>query len=149
MSPKVSEIYQNLKTFMEEKVIPAEDDCRDELIRNTAEGKRWTPLQTMHKLKLEAKALGLWNFFLPEASGGPGLTNFEYSPLCELMGRSHIAPEIFNCNAPDTGNPSARNLALGSHIHEDFAKRTSRVLMYAPAFLRPTTFRPLGCVTFL
>lgn len=104
MSSKTKKLYEEIKTFMEEEIMPVENEWLAELARNTAAGKRWTPLETSQKLKLKAKAKGLWNFFLPEASGGPGLTNFEYAPLCELMGRSHIAPEIFNCNAPDTGN---------------------------------------------
>ena len=119
MSDKTKKLYTAVAEFMEEEVFPAEEECWEELNANTAAGKRWTPLQAIQKCKDKAKAKGLWNFFLPPASGGGGLTNFEYAPICELTGRSHIAPEatltlcglhlpdgfqVFNCNAPDTGN---------------------------------------------
>jgi len=104
MSEKTKKLYAAVAEFMEEEVFPAEEECWEELNANTAAGKRWTPLQAIQKCKDKAKAKGLWNFFLPPASGGGGLTNFEYAPICELTGRSHIAPEVFNCNAPDSGN---------------------------------------------
>jgi len=104
MSDKTRALYAAVTKFMEDEVLPVEAECWAELAANTAANKRWTPLQTIQRVKDKAKAQGLWNFFLPPASGGSGLTNFEYASLCELTGRSHIAPEIFNCNAPDSGN---------------------------------------------
>lgn len=109
-SPKTKDLQQRLLKFMDENIYPAEKEYSDELLANTAAGKRWTPLETIEKLKVKAQAAGLWNLFLPvdsaEASGyhGAGLTNQEYAPLAEIMGRVPWAPEVFNCNAPDTGN---------------------------------------------
>jgi acyl-CoA dehydrogenase len=109
-SPKTKELQAKVKQFMDEHIYPAEKAYSDELAANTAAGKRWTPLQTIEKLKPKAKAAGLWNLFLPvdsaSASGyaGAGLTNQEYAPLAEIMGAVTWAPEVFNCSAPDTGN---------------------------------------------
>jgi acyl-CoA dehydrogenase len=85
---------------MEAHVYPAEARFWAEV----AEGDRWQPTRVMEELKAKARADGLWNLFLPESDLGAGLTNAEYAPLCEIMGRSPIAPEVFNCSAPDTGN---------------------------------------------
>ncbi|MGC1475715.1 MAG: acyl-CoA dehydrogenase family protein, partial [Terriglobales bacterium] len=85
--------------FMDEHVYPNEKRFHDEVERN-----RWQPTKVIEELKPKARAAGLWNLFLPNDENGAGLTNFEYAPLCEIMGRSHMAPEIFNCSAPDTGN---------------------------------------------
>ncbi len=109
-SPKTRELQERLTRFMEEHVYPAERQYTEELAANTAAGRRWTPLQTVENLKPKAQAAGLWNLFLPvdtaEASGyhGAGLTNAEYAPLAEIMGRVLWASEVFNCSAPDTGN---------------------------------------------
>src|SRR5688500_10468181 len=86
---------------MDELVYPNEAKYHEQL---EASGSRWSVPQVMEELKAEAKARGLWNLFLPGSDLGAGLTNLEYAPLCEIMGRSPIAPETFNCNAPDTGN---------------------------------------------
>ncbi|XP_055261169.1 acyl-CoA dehydrogenase family member 10 isoform X8 [Moschus berezovskii] len=105
LSPRVRELYQQLKEFMERHVYPAEP----ELQRHQASAERWTPSPLVEGLKEKAKAEGLWNLFLsletdPEKKYGAGLTNVEYAHLCEVMGTSLYAPEIFNCSAPDTGN---------------------------------------------
>jgi len=109
-SPKTKELQAKLLQFMDDHIYPAEAAYAAELAANTAVGKRWTPLQTIENLKLKAQAAGLWNLFLPvdtaEASGyhGAGLTNQEYAPLAEIMGRVMWSSEVFNCSAPDTGN---------------------------------------------
>jgi acyl-CoA dehydrogenase len=103
-SPKTQALREQLQAFMDQHVYPAEQAVHDELEVNTAAGKRWTPLQTIEKLKPLARAQGLWNLFLPESSLGAGLTNQEYAPLAEIMGRVPWSSEVFNCSAPDTGN---------------------------------------------
>ncbi len=109
-SPKTKDLQARLIRFMDEHIYPAEADLARELAANTQAGKRWTPLSTIETLKPKAQAAGLWNLFLPvdtaEASGyqGAGLTNQEYAPLAEIMGRVVWASEVFNCSAPDTGN---------------------------------------------
>ncbi len=95
---------------MDDHIYPAEKAYAEEMAANTAAGRRWTPLQTIENLKPKAQAAGLWNLFLPvdtaQASGyeGAGLTNAEYAPLAEIMGRVLWSSEVFNCSAPDTGN---------------------------------------------
>jgi acyl-CoA dehydrogenase len=101
---KVRELQERVNAFMDEYIYPAESKAHEELEKNRRAGNPWQPLQTVEELKKKAKAEGLWNLFLPESAHGAGLTNLEYAPLCEIMGRSHIAPEAFNCSAPDTGN---------------------------------------------
>ena len=109
-SPKTKALQTKLQKFMDDNIYPAEQQYHDEIATNTAEGKRWTPLQTIETLKLKAQAEGLWNLFLPvdsaQAAGypGAGLTNQEYAPLAEIMGRVMWSSEVFNCSAPDTGN---------------------------------------------
>ncbi|QXL84977.1 acyl-CoA dehydrogenase family protein [Comamonas sp. NLF-1-9] len=109
-SAKTLDLQARLARFMDEHIYPAEKQHAAELARNTTAGKRWTPLKTIEDLKPKAQAAGLWNLFLPvdtaEASGyhGAGLTNQEYAPLAETMGRVLWASEVFNCSAPDTGN---------------------------------------------
>jgi len=101
---KVRELQERLGAFMTEYVYPAEAAAHEELEKNRRSGNAWQPLEVMEDLKLKAKAHALWNLFLPESEHGAGLTNLEYAPLCEIMGRSHLAPEVFNCSPPDTGN---------------------------------------------
>jgi acyl-CoA dehydrogenase len=96
---KTKELQDRLRAFMEEHVYPNEQRFLDEVERD-----RWRPTGIIEELKARARAAGLWNLFLPNDKNGAGLTNLEYAPLCEIMGRSHIAPEAFNCSAPDTGN---------------------------------------------
>jgi acyl-CoA dehydrogenase len=109
-SPKVKDLQQRVQRFMDDHIYPNEKAYKEELEANTKVGKRWTALQTIEKLKPKAREAGLWNLFLPEdtaaASGykGAGLTNQEYAPLAEIMGRVVWASEVFNCSAPDTGN---------------------------------------------
>ena len=98
-SDKVKTLQEKVGTFMDKHIHPNEERYRCEL----ESGDRWAPVTVMEELKDLARAEGLWNLFLP-GEHGAGLTNLEYAPLCEIMGRSHIAPEAFNCSAPDTGN---------------------------------------------
>jgi acyl-CoA dehydrogenase len=99
-SAKVKELQAKLTAFMEEHIYPNEKLFHAQV----NEGNRWQPTAIVEQLKSKARAAGLWNLFLPDKEYGAGLTNLEYAPLCEIMGRSHMAPEVFNCAAPDTGN---------------------------------------------
>jgi acyl-CoA dehydrogenase len=103
-SGKVKDLAARLTRFMAEHVYPAEPAFAAEVAANRQRGNPWVATRVMEDLKAQARAAGLWNLFLPESDHGAGLTNLEYAPLCEIMGRSWIAPEAFNCNAPDTGN---------------------------------------------
>ncbi|WP_326537871.1 acyl-CoA dehydrogenase family protein [Pseudorhodoferax sp.] len=109
-SAKTEALRQRVLRFMDEHIYPAESAYHAELQANTAAGKRWTPLQVIEDLKTKARAQDLWNLFLPEDTAelsgfqGAGLTNQEYAPLAEIMGRVPFASEVFNCSAPDTGN---------------------------------------------
>ena len=99
-SDKTKGLQVKLQAFMKQSIYPNEQTFYQQI----EEGDRWQPLPLMEELKEKAKGEGLWNLFLPESEYGAGLTNFEYAPLCEIMGRSPMAPEVFNCSAPDTGN---------------------------------------------
>jgi len=98
-SAKAKELRQRLQSFMDTHVYPNEPQFEQETAREP-----WKPTRIVEALKIKARSEGLWNLFLPEDPSGAGLSNLEYAPLCEIMGRSHMAPEIFNCSAPDTGN---------------------------------------------
>ena len=104
LSEELVEVREKIRGFVEEKVDPVEHEYQSEI----AEGDRWshTPRQDeiLNSLKAEARKMGLWNFFLPESQGGAGISNLEYAHLAEIMGRSRLASEAFNCSAPDTGN---------------------------------------------
>ncbi|MDB5753567.1 MAG: acyl-CoA dehydrogenase [Ramlibacter sp.] len=109
-SAKTRELQARLQQFMDDHVYPNEKTYKQQLQANTEAGKRWTPLPIIEQLKPKARAAGLWNLFLPvdtaNACGyeGAGLTNQEYAPLAEIMGRVQWSSEVFNCSAPDTGN---------------------------------------------
>jgi acyl-CoA dehydrogenase len=103
-SAKVRLLQEQLNSFMDAHVYPAELRFDEEMGRNRQSGNAWQPSAIMEELKSQAKAQNLWNLFLPDSKHGAGLSNLEYAPLCEIMGRSHLAPEAFNCAAPDTGN---------------------------------------------
>jgi acyl-CoA dehydrogenase len=98
-SENVKKLQKKLTAFMDEYIYPNEP-----LYYRQIEENRWRPVPIIEELKPKARAAGLWNLFLPKAENGAGLTNLEYAPLCEIMGRSCWAPEVFNCSAPDTGN---------------------------------------------
>ena len=98
-SDKVKSLEQRLRAFMDEHIYPNEKRYYQEIERD-----RWAPTKVIEELKPKARAAGLWNLFLPDDENGAGLSNLEYAPLCEIMGRSILAPEVFNCSAPDTGN---------------------------------------------
>jgi acyl-CoA dehydrogenase len=103
-SDKVKDLQARVTAFMEAHVYPAEARFEAEMNAARAAGNPWQPAPVMEELKEDAKAAGLWNLFLPESKYGAGLSNLEYAPLCEIMGRSAIGAEPFNCSAPDTGN---------------------------------------------
>ena len=97
-SDNAKDFQRRLQAFMEAHIYPNEKRYYEEIARD-----RWSPTEIVEELKPKARAEGLWNLFLPDEHAG-GLTNLEYAPLCEIMGRSRLAPEVFNCSAPDTGN---------------------------------------------
>lgn len=99
-SQRCRELLARLEVFMNERVYPNEATAHAQV----EQGERWAPLPIIEALKAEAKAQGLWNLFLPDSERGAGLTNLEYAPLAEMMGRVLWASEVFNCSAPDTGN---------------------------------------------
>ena len=99
-SQRSAELHRQLSEFMDEHIYPNETPIKEEL----STGDRWQPSEIVEGLKTKAREAGLWNLFLPESELGAGLSNYEYAPLCEVMGRSPYAPEVFNCSAPDTGN---------------------------------------------
>jgi acyl-CoA dehydrogenase len=103
-SPKVQQLQARLTAFMEQHVYPAEPAYYAEVEANRAAGNAWIPTRVIEDLKVKAREAGLWNLFLPESELGAGLTNLEYAPLCEIMGRVLWSAEVFNCSAPDTGN---------------------------------------------
>jgi acyl-CoA dehydrogenase len=105
-SDRCKELQGKLLKFMEEHIYPNEKAYKQEIDRNgTEKGNRWLATQIIEDLKPKARAQGLWNLFLPKSVRAPeGLSNLDYAPLCEIMGRVGWAPEVFNCSAPDTGN---------------------------------------------
>ena len=113
-SPKVQDLQARLNAFMDKHVYPNQQRYTDEV----NEGDRWQPVPLLEELKEKAKAENLWNLFLPESDQGAGLTNLEYAPLCEIMGRVLWAPEVFNCSAPDTGNMEVL-ARYGTQAHQE------------------------------
>ena len=103
-SPRTKDLQARLHRFMDEHIYPAEPRWWAEIEENTRAGRRWQPLKVIEDLKPVARAAGLWNLLLPDSDRGVGLSNQEYAPLAEIMGRVPWAPEVFNCSAPDTGN---------------------------------------------
>ena len=99
-SGKVKDLQRRMTAFMEEHVYPNEAKYRE----HCQGANKWKAVPVIEELKPKARAAGLWNLFLPASEHGAGLTNLEYAPLCEIMGRSPVGPEVFNCSAPDTGN---------------------------------------------
>ena len=100
LSQRAKDFQTHLTAFMEEYIYPNEAQFK----KHCHGPNRWQPVPEIEELKPKARAAGLWNLFLPASEHGAGLTNLEYAPLCEVMGRSPWAPEVFNCSAPDTGN---------------------------------------------
>ncbi|MCX7177249.1 MAG: acyl-CoA dehydrogenase family protein [Proteobacteria bacterium] len=101
---KVRDLQRRLTRFMDEHIYPNEARFHAEVEENRRRGNPWVATRVMDELKQQGRSAGLWNLFLPQSERGAGLTNLEYAPLCEIMGRSEIAPEACNCSAPDTGN---------------------------------------------
>jgi acyl-CoA dehydrogenase len=99
LGTKTKDLQQRLQVFMDAHVYPNEQRFQEELAL-----ERWKATRIVEELKAKARREGMWNLFLPQDQNGAGLTNLEYAPLCEIMGRSRMAPEVFNCSAPDTGN---------------------------------------------
>ena len=114
LSDKAKHLRQQVIDFMVEHVYPNEHLHHEQI----DQGNRWEPTPILEELKAKARAAGLWNLFLPESDFGAGLSNFEYAHLCEVMGRSHMAPEVFNCSAPDTGNMEVL-ARYGSQEHQE------------------------------
>ncbi|MCR8870859.1 acyl-CoA dehydrogenase family protein [Peribacillus frigoritolerans] len=113
---KVKNLEKKLTEFMENHVYPNESTYKKQL---ESQESRWSEIPPiLSELTAKAKEEGLWNLFLPDSGYGAGLTNLEYAPLCEIMGRSTIGPEIFNCNAPDTGNMEVL-VRYGSDEHKE------------------------------
>ncbi len=117
-SPKVKDLQRRLTAFMEDYIYPSESKYQEH-----CEGPdRWQPVPVIEELKPKARAAGLWNLFLPASEHGAGLTNLEYAPLCEIMGRSPIGPEVFNCSAPDTGNMEVLERYGSAELKEKWLK---------------------------
>ena len=103
-SPKTADLIERLRAFFDQHIYPNEARYHEQMDVFRRQGNPWQVSPLIEELKPLARKAGLWNMFLPHSPHGAGLTNLEYAPLCEIMGRVHWAPEVFNCNAPDTGN---------------------------------------------
>jgi len=139
-SPKVEALREKLSRFFDAHIYPNEAAYAAEIKRNRTAGNAWVPLELIEQLKPLAREQGLWNLFLPSSERAPeGLSNLEYAPVCEIMGRVLWAPEVFNCSAPDTGNMETIE-RYGSEQHKDHwlepllaGKIRSAFLMTEPA----------------
>lgn len=118
MSDRARALHARLKAFCEEEVVPVEGAIETEVEK----GDRWAPRETVEALKQKAKAAGLWNLFLPDSERGAGLTNLEYAPLAEIMGRYATGGEFFNCSAPDTGNMEVLERFASDEIKETWLR---------------------------
>jgi acyl-CoA dehydrogenase len=116
-SDRCKDLQTRLLAFMDEHIYPNENAFKQEVDRNGQQGSRWVPTELVERLKPLARQQGLWNLFLPRSARAPeGLSNLDYAPLCEIMGRVAWAPEVFNCSAPDTGNmETLERYALEEH----------------------------------
>ena len=139
-SPKVKDMQARLLAFMDEHIYPNAQRFFDEIAENRAKGNAWVPTKIVEELKPLARKAGLWNLFLPKSKRAPeGLTNLEYAPLCEIMGRVPFAAEIFNCSAPDTGNMETLERYASEEIKDKWMEPLlkgeirSAFLMTAPA----------------
>ena len=121
-SDKVVDLQQRVTAFMDAHVYAAEAVFEAEMDAARKNGNAWVPTKIVEELKQKARDAGLWNLFLPESELGFGLTNLEYAPLCEIMGRSHIGPEAFNCSAPDTGNMETLARYASKDLQEQWLK---------------------------
>lgn len=121
-SDKVKTLQARLTQFMTDFVYPNEQVFFGEIEANRAAGNAWIPTKIVEELKQKARAAGLWNLFLPQSELGAGLTNLEYAPLCEIMGRAVWAPEVFNCSAPDTGNMEVFARYASAELQEQWLK---------------------------
>ena len=118
-TPKVKQLQAKLQDFMGNHIYPNEDRFHREIAENRAKGNAWVPTRIVEELKPLARKAGLWNLFLPHSPRAPeGLSNLEYAPLCEIMGRVPFASEVFNCSAPDTGNMETI-ARYGTEAHKD------------------------------
>ena len=116
-APNVQALRARLLAFFDQYIYPNERAFAEEVARNRRDGNPWVPTTLVETLKAQARDEGLWNLFLPDSTRGAGLTNLEYAPLAEIMGRVPWAPEVFNCNAPDTGNMETLE-RYGSDAHK-------------------------------
>ncbi|HSW11494.1 MAG TPA: acyl-CoA dehydrogenase family protein, partial [Solimonas sp.] len=117
-SPKTKDLLARLNAFMDQYVYPNEHKFMEQV----AQGDRWQPTAIVDELKAKAREAGLWNLFLPESDRGAGLSNLEYAPLCEVMGRVLWASELFNCSAPDTGNMEVFERYASPELKEKWLK---------------------------
>jgi acyl-CoA dehydrogenase len=126
-SSRTQGLREKLLDFMSQHIYPNESTYHAEVEKNRAAGNAWIPTQIIEQLKPKAREQGLWNLFLPHSTRVPeGLSNLEYAPLCEIMGRVPWAPEVFNCSAPDTGNMETLERYASEGIKREWLDRLLR-----------------------